>query len=254
MPLTPPQRARYARQLALPEVGESGQIRLAEARVLIVGAGGLGSPAAYYLAAAGVGTLGLVDDDVVEASNLQRQILHGTADIGRPKIESAAERLQALNPELRVRLHRERFDAARAPQLLSGYDFVIDATDNFAAKFQIADACLEAGKPYSHAGIARFLGQTMTVLPGKSACYRCLFETPPPPPAVPEAPQGPLGALPGVIGAIQATEAIKYVLGMGRLLLDRILVYDAMALQVRIVTVHRRKGCVCTIKRVNSKQ
>ena len=243
MPFTSAQRARYARQLALPEIGESGQTRLAEARILIVGAGGLGSPAAYYLAAAGIGTLGLVDDDVVEASNLQRQILHGTADIGRLKIESAAERLQALNPEVRVRPHPERFSAASASHLLSAYDFVIDATDNFASKFQIADACLAAGKPYSHAGIDRFLGQTMTVAPGKSACYRCLFETPPP--TKTDAPQGPLGAVPGVIGAIQATEAIKYVLGLGELLLNRILVYDALKLQFRSVAVHRRVSCVC---------
>jgi len=243
MPLTSAQRARYARQLALPEIGESGQARLGEARILIVGVGGLGSPAAYYLAAAGIGTLGLADDDIVEASNLQRQILHGTNDIGRLKIESAAERLQALNADLRVRPHRERFKAANAAQLLLQYDFAIDATDSFVSKFQIADACLAADKPYSHAGINRFLGQTMTVIPGKSACYRCLFEAPPP--ARTDTPQGPLGAVPGVIGAIQATEAIKFVLGLGELLLNRILVYDALKLQFRSVAVHRRESCVC---------
>ncbi len=243
MALSSAQRVRYARQLAMPEIGDCGQLRLDAARILIVGAGGLGSPAAYYLTAAGIGTLGLVDSDIVEASNLQRQILHSTADLGRLKTDSAADRLKALNPDLRVQTHSERFSSTNAAQLLTDYDFVIDATDNFASKFLIADACLAAGKAYSHAGIERFLGQTMTVVPGKSACCRCLFETPPP--ASPEAPQGPLGAVPGVIGAIQATEAIKYLLGLGELLLNRMLVYDALKLQMRIVVIHRRQSCVC---------
>lgn len=242
MTLTDSQRARYARHLALPEIGEAGQARLLAGRVLVIGAGGLGSPAAFYLTAAGVGTISLVDADAVEPSNLQRQILHATADIGRLKVESAEEKLQALNPDVQLQVYPERFTVDSAPRLLDGYDFVVDATDNFASKFLISDACVAARIPCSHAGISKYMGQTLTVLPGASACYRCVFETPPPEVA---APQGPLGVVPGVFGAIQATEAIKYLLGIGELLLNRVLVYDALALAVRIVNVRPNPGCPC---------
>lgn len=236
-----PDSARYARQLALPEMGAEGQARLACGRVLIVGAGGLGSPAALYLAAAGVGTLGIVDGDAVDASNLQRQILHGTGDVGRAKVASAVARLRELNPDVAVQAVAQRLMRDNGAALLRGYDFVIDATDNFETKFLIADLCHPLGIPYSHAGIARFCGQSLTVLPGRSACVRCIFERPPPPDSGP--PQGPLGAVPGVIGSVQAAEAIKYLLGIGTLLNDRLFVYDALALTARVVRVARRETC-----------
>jgi len=173
------QRDRYARHLALPEIGASGQERLAAARVLLVGAGGLGSAAGFYLAAAGVGAIDVMDGDAVELSNLQRQILHATADLGRPKAESACDAMTRLNPHVKAVPRRERLTAANAPARLHDAEFVIDATDNFASKFLIADACHAANRPYSHAGISRFRGQTMTVLPGRTACYRCVFERPP---------------------------------------------------------------------------
>jgi molybdopterin/thiamine biosynthesis adenylyltransferase len=240
MQLTHASDDRYARQLALPEIGPAGQRRLAAGRVLVVGAGGLGSPAAFYLAAAGVGTLGIVDGDCVETSNLQRQILHATADIGRPKALSAAETLRALNPDIDVRPMNMRLTRENGAATLAGFDFVLDATDNFDTKFLIADLCHAAGRPYSHAGIARFYGQTFTVLPGCSACYRCVFEAPPEPTGPP---QGPLGAVPGVIGSVQATEAIKFLLGAGTLLTDRIFIYDAWRLTARCVRVARRPDC-----------
>jgi len=232
---------RYARQLALQEIGPDGQRRLAEGRVLVIGAGGLGSPVSFYLAAAGVGTLGIMDGDCVEASNLQRQILHATADLGRPKAVSAAETLRALNPEVDVRPMTTRLTRENGAALLAGFDFVIDATDNFESKFLIADLCHAAVLPYSHAGVARFYGQTLTVLPGRSACYRCVFETPPAAASGP--PQGPLGAVPGVIGSIQATEAIKYLLHADTLLTDRVFVYDAWRMTARCVRVTRRPDC-----------
>ena len=241
MGLSDSQRQRYARHLALPEIGEAGQEKLLAGRVLVIGLGGLGSPAAFYLAAAGAGTLGLADADVVEPSNLQRQILHATPDIGRPKTESAAEKIRDLNPEVRVKLYSERFARDNAPALLRDVDFVVDATDNFASKYFIAEACHTAGRAYSHAGIQGFTGQTMTVLPGRTACYRCVFEGPTPPD--PATPRGPLGTVPGVIGTIQAAEAIKYLLGIGELLVNRLLVYDALAATFREIPVQRNPAC-----------
>lgn len=232
---------RYARQLSLPEIGEAGQQRLAAGSALVVGAGGLGSPAALYLVAAGVGRVGLMDADTVELSNLQRQILHATPDLGRPKTASGADSLRALNPGVRVVPHPERLTAANGPAQIAGYDVVVDATDNFESKFLIADLCHAAGKPAVHAGIARFLGQALTVIPGRTACYRCVFETPPA--AQPGPPHGPLGAVPGVIGSIQATEVIKILLGAGALLTDRLFVYDAWAQTARCVRVSRRRNC-----------
>jgi molybdopterin-synthase adenylyltransferase len=234
---------RYARHFALPEIGEAGQARLAAARVLVVGAGGLGSPAALYLAAAGVGGIGLMDGDYVEESNLQRQVLYTADDVGRPKVDVAAGRLRALNPAVHVIPLAERMTGENAAERLAGYEFVIDATDSFESKFVVADACLAAGRPYSHAGVSRFLGQTLTVMPGRTACCRCLFD--PPPPAPPGPPAGPLGAVPGAVGAIQAAEAVKHLLGIGRLLTDRLLVFDALGMTARVLTVRRRPDCRC---------
>ncbi|MFZ4396979.1 MAG: HesA/MoeB/ThiF family protein [Kiritimatiellia bacterium] len=242
MSLSADERERYARHLALPEIVEQGQERLRDGSVLVVGAGGLGSPAALYLAAAGVGTLGIADADVVEISNLQRQLLHHTPDVGRPKVASAVEKLQALNPHVTVRAHCERLTSANAERILADYSFVVDATDNFASKFLIADACHRAQKPYSHAGILRFLGQTMTVLPGVTACYRCVFDSPPDESSGVR-PQGPLGVVPGVIGAIQATEVIKYLLGIGDPLTNTLLVYKALEMTFRRVPVKRNPEC-----------
>ena len=241
MTLYSEQRERYARHLSLPEIGEAGQARLGAARVLVAGVGGLGSPAAYYLVAAGVGTVGLADSDRVDPSNLQRQILHATKDVGRLKVESAAEKLSALNPDVDVRAHPERLTKENAAGVFSAYDFVIDATDNFASKFMIADVCHKLKKPYSHAGIMKFMGQTMTVLPGRTACYRCVFEQEPPENG--GKPQGPLGSVPGVLGAIQATEAIKFILGVGELLTNALLVYDALDMSFRRLQVRKNDRC-----------
>ncbi len=243
MALTPDQCERYARHLLLSEVGEVGQEALRAGRVLVVGAGGLGSPCSLYLAAAGVGTLGIMDADAVELSNLQRQLLHATSDLDRPKVASAAETLSALNPDVKLVTYPERLSASNAPEILANYDFVCDATDNFESKFLIADACHAAGKPYAHAGILRFSGQTMTVLPGETACYRCAFGAPPPGP-VPEAARGLLGVLPGVIGTVQATEALKFLLDVGELLTDTLLVYNALQMTFRRVAVKRDPACI----------
>ena len=247
MSLTDKQRQRYARHLALPEIGEAGQEKLLRSKVLVIGAGGLGSPAAFYLAAAGIGTIGLMDGDTVDLSNLQRQILHTTASVGTNKTESAQERLEALDPSIRIETHPFRLSADNAPKILARYDFVIDATDNFDSKFLIARACHEAKKPWSHAGIGNFHGQTMTIIPGKTACYRCIFhEEDAPKEAIP---QGPIGALPGIIGSIQAIEAIKYLLGIGKLLTDALLTFDALSMNFRKIAVRSDPGCaLCGVK------
>lgn len=244
MDLTEEQIERYSRHIILPEVGGKGQEKLLDGSVLLVGAGGLGSPAALYLAAAGIGRIGLIDGDVVDLSNLQRQIAHTTGDLGRPKTESAREKMQAINPDIRVDTFQERLTSSNALSVLRDYDFVIDGTDNFSSKFLVADACHFAGKPYSHAGILRFQGQTITVLPGRTTCYRCVFNSPPPPGAVPSCSQaGVLGVLAGVVGAIQATEAIKFLLGIGELLTNSLLVYDALTMRFRNVSLSRNRGC-----------
>jgi molybdopterin-synthase adenylyltransferase len=235
---------RYSRHIILKEVGGRGQKKLLAGRVLIIGVGGLGAPIALYLAAAGVGTIGIADADNVDISNLQRQVIHFTPDIGKPKVESAREKMIAINPDVTVHTYKEWISAANIGDIIADYDFVIDGTDNFASKFLINDACVLAGKPYSHGGILQFFGQTMTVQPGQSACYRCLFPKPPPKDAIPTCSQaGVLGVLPGVIGTIQATEAIKFLLGIGRLLNDRILMYDANDMEFRAVDVKRNSRC-----------
>lgn len=235
----------------LREVGESGQERLRAGRILIVGAGGLGSPAAFYLAAAGIGNIGIADHDVVELSNLQRQIIHRTEDLGRPKVDSAQARMMALNPEVSVTTYRMRVDADSMADLLTGYDFVLDCTDNFSSKFLINDACVATGKPYSHGGILRYNGQTMTVMPGRSACYRCIFpEMPDDGTALACSRDGVIGVLPGVIGTIQATEAIKNLLGIGDPLTGRLLTYDSLRMKFREIPVRRNPACpVCSAVR-----
>ncbi|OGV61256.1 MAG: adenylyltransferase [Lentisphaerae bacterium RIFOXYA12_FULL_48_11] len=236
---------RYARQISMPAIGLKGQKKMRTASILIIGAGGLGSPAAFYLASAGIGTIGLVDNDLVELSNLQRQILHTTADLSRQKTISAAEKLHALNPDITIRKHNQRFSPLNAIQLVKQYDFVIDATDNFQSKFLIADICHETRIPYNHGGVLEFLGQTMTVIPGKTACYRCIFQQPPEEHEN-AIPRGPLGTVPGVIGTIQAMEAIKYVLNIGNLLTNRLLVYESLSTSFRDVKLTRNRYCpVC---------
>ena len=232
---------RYSRHLLLPEVGMRGQERLRKGSVLLVGAGGLGSPAALYLAAAGVGRIGLVDFDVVDESNLQRQILHDSRWLGKPKLESAADRLHALNPHVEVVLFPERLTAGNAFPILDGFDVVLDGTDNFATRYLTNDACFLAGKPNVYGSIFRFEGQVSVFWPGKGPCYRCLYPAPPPPGLVPSCAEGGvLGVLPGVIGSLQATEAIKILLGVGRSLAGRLVLYDALDLSFRELKLEAR--------------
>lgn len=244
------QISRYARHILLPEVGGTGQARLLESKVLLVGAGGLGSPMAMYLAAAGVGTIGLIDDDTVDLSNLQRQIAHTTDRVGRPKVDSAAETIAALNPEVRVIRHPARLTAANAPDILAGYDIVADGTDNFASRFLINDACYFAGKTLVSAAILRFDGQLSTYKPHAGTaeaplpCYRCLFPAPPPPGQIPTcAEAGVLGAIAGTMGTLQATEVIKELLGIGDSMAGRLLIYDALAMEFRTVRLRRDPAC-----------
>jgi adenylyltransferase/sulfurtransferase len=243
--LTPEQIERYSRQIMVPDVGGKGQIQVRQGHALVIGAGGLGSPAAFYLAAAGIGSLGLVDSDRVELSNLQRQILHSTLDVGREKVESAKEKLNRLNPEVEIRTHAVRLNEKNAQEIFAPYDFIIDGSDNFTTKFLVNDIAVGMGKAFSHAGIVRLQGQTMTVIPGKGACYRCLFRDPPHPEEILNCQQaGILGAIAGTIGSIQATEALKYFVGMEEeLLVDRLLIYDAKTIKFRTVEVQRDPDC-----------
>ena len=247
MPLSPAELVRYARHLTLPEIGSRGQERLRRARVLLVGAGGLGSPAALYLAAAGVGTLGVVDADAVELSNLQRQILHGTDTLGQPKTESARARIQALNPEVQVETHRVRLDASNALEILAGYDLSLDGSDNFPTRYLVNDASVLLGKPYVYGSIFRFDGQVSVFGAPEGPCYRCLFADPPPPDLVPNcAEAGVLGVLPGLIGSLQALEAIKWILGTGEPLVGRLLLVDALRVRFRELSITRDPECrVC---------
>lgn len=234
MAMTDEQIERYSRHIILKEVGAKGQKKLLNAKVLIIGAGGLGAPAAMYLAAAGVGTIGIVDADEVDLSNLQRQIIHSTADIGKPKVKSAKETMNAMNPDVEVKTYHKFVDSTNIRELIREYDFVIDGTDNFPAKFLINDACVMEKKPFSHAGIIRFKGQLMTYVPGQGPCYRCVFKNPPPKDAVPTCKQaGVIGAMGGVIGSLQAMEAIKYIVGVGNLLTGHLLTYDAVNQEFR---------------------
>jgi molybdopterin/thiamine biosynthesis adenylyltransferase/rhodanese-related sulfurtransferase len=243
--LSDAQRARYSRHLLIPEVAEAGQAKLLRSKVLLIGAGGLGSPAALYLAAAGVGRIGLVDDDVVDESNLQRQILHNTKRVGMPKTESARQTITELNPDVRVDEHRVRLDRDNALGLFKDYDLVVDGTDNFGTRYLVNDACVLLGKPNVHGSIFRFDGQATTFVPGGGRpCYRCLFPEPPPAELAPSCQEaGVLGALPGIIGVLQAVEALKIILGKGELLVGRLLLYDALEQRFREVKYTRDPEC-----------
>ena len=238
---------RYARHLTLPHVGPEGQRRLKDARVLCVGAGGLGSPLALYLAAAGVGTLGLVDHDVVDESNLQRQLLHGTSDVGRPKLDSAVDRLHDVNPHVAVERYDTRLTSQNAFEVLTGWDVVVDGTDNFPTRYLVNDACVMLGIPNVYGSIFRWEGQVSVFSTDGGPCYRCLFREPPPPGMVPSCAEGGvLGVLPGIIGSMQAMETLKLILGAGRSLAGRLLIFDALAMEWREVALRRNPECpVC---------
>lgn len=243
MALTPEQVNRYSRHIIMGDVGSKGQRNLLQAKALIIGAGGLGSPSAIYLALAGVGTIGIVDFDVVEISNLQRQILHHTSDIGRPKLESAKDNLKSYNPDVNVVLHEVRLESDNARDIISQYDLVINGADNFATRYLVNDACYLEGKPLVDGSILIFDGQATVFIPGEG-CYRCLFPEPPPPGLVPNcAEAGVLGALTGLVGSIQATEALKHILGIGESLSSRLLLIDALSMSFREVRLKRNPSC-----------
>lgn len=246
MNFTDEQLERYSRHIILKSVGPEGQAKIREGKVLIVGMGGLGAPAGFYLAAAGVGTLGLVDSDAVDLTNLQRQIIHFTPDVGRPKVVSAQEKIEKINPDVKTVLYREKLFSGNILDIIAPYDFVIDGTDNFPAKFLINDACVMSKKAFSHGGILGFDGQTITYKPG-TACYRCVFRYAPPKNAVPSCSQaGVLGAVAGMLGTIQAAETLKFLIGIGDLLTDRLLIFNALNMQFRTVNVKRSALCpVC---------
>jgi len=245
--LTPEQQSRYSRHLLVPEVGEAGQAKLLGSKVLLVGAGGLGSPAGLYLAAAGVGTIGILDSDQVDLSNLQRQVLHTTASVGKPKTESAEATIRALNPDVRVVRHDLRLEAANVMDVIAPYDVIVDGCDNFTTKYLVNDAAILSGKTNVYGSIFRFDGQASTFVPGRGPCYRCLYPEPTPAELAPSCDEaGVLGVLPGVVGLIQATEAIKAVLGQGDLLVGRLLAYDALGMTFRQFKVRRDPKCaVC---------
>jgi len=246
--MTKEEQLRYSRHMIMPEVGAEGQRRLNEARVLCIGAGGLGSPAALYLAAAGIGKLGLVDFDDVDLSNLQRQILHGTKDVGRKKLESARDRLRDVNPNVEVVTHEARFTSSNAPEIVANYDVVVDGSDNFPTRYLSNDVCVFAKKPNVYGSVFRFDGQTTVFAPHLGGpCYRCLFPEPPPPGSVPNCAQaGVLGVLPGIVGTIQANEAIKLILGVGEPLVGRLLYFDALKMKFREFNLRRDPQCpVC---------
>jgi len=249
MPFTDEELERYSRHIILKEIGVKGQKKIMNGSVLIIGAGGLGAPAAMYLAAAGVGRIGIADADVVDLSNLQRQVIHTTGDLGKPKVESAKETMLAINPEVEVETYHEFLTSKNILDIIKKYDFVLDGTDNFPAKFLINDACVMADKPFSHAGILRFKGQLMTVIPHETPCYRCVFHTMPPKDAIPSCKEaGVVGAMAGVIGSLQALEAIKFLTGAGDLLTGKLLTFDALKMKFHTINLPPRgEGCsVCS--------
>ncbi len=238
------QLQRYSRHFLLPEVGEEGQAKLLEAKVLCLGAGGLGSPAAYYLAAAGVGTIGIVDDDVVDMSNLQRQILHSNDRVGMPKVESAALTLTALNPDVNVVQHRTRLSSENIMELIKDYDIIVDGCDNFPTRYLVNDACVMTGTPNVHGSIFQFEGQATVFKPGDGPCYRCLFPEPPPPGMAPSCQEaGVLGVLPGLVGSIQALEAMKLILGAGDPLIGRLAHVETLGMEIRIFSLRKDPKC-----------
>lgn len=242
--LTEKQIERYSRQIILPEIGGAGQKKLLQAKVLLIGCGGLGSPCAYYLAGAGIGKIGLIDSDVVELNNLQRQIVHFIKDIGKGKAESAKEKLNSINPEIEIVTYPLRITSQNILDIIKDYDIVVDGSDNFPTRYLVNDACVMLNKPLSHAGILRFEGQATTIIPHEGPCYRCIFSEPPPPGMVPSCHEaGILGVVAGILGIIQATEAIKYVLGKGELLLGKLLVYNALEMTFRKLDINRDKNC-----------
>ena len=242
---TAEQKSRYARHLMLPEVGEVGQAKLLSAKVLLLGAGGLGAPAGLYLAAAGVGTLGLVDDDVVDESNLQRQVIHSTRTVGMAKVESAKQTINGLNPDVQVRTHQLRLSSENVLEILKDYDLIVDGTDNFQTRYLLNDASLILKKPVVNASIFQFEGQLTVFKPFEGPCYRCLYPEPPPPGMAPSCNEaGVLGVLPGVIGVLQATEAVKLILGIGKPLIGRLLQYDALNMKFREFKLPRDPKCV----------
>lgn len=247
MSLRDDQIERYSRQILLPNVGGKGQEKLLNAKVLIIGAGGLGSPCALYLASAGIGKIGIVDSDKVELNNLQRQILHSTQTVGRQKVESAKERLSAVNPDVEVITYNLRLTSENIMEIIKDYDIIVDGSDNFPTRYLVNDACVLSSKPLSHGGIFRFDGQAITIIPHQSACYRCLFPQPPPPGLVPSCQEaGILGAVAGVVGTIQANEVLKYILGIGDLLTNKLLVFNALDSYFRQVKVPKDPKCpVC---------
>ncbi len=242
--MTKEQELRYSRHTLLPEIGVAGQLKLLEASALCIGAGGLGSPSSMYLAAAGFGTLGLIDDDIVDATNLQRQILHNTERVGMPKVDSAEKTLKGLNPDVKVRKYQSRLTSDNVMEVLAPFDVIVDGADNFQTRYLVNDAALKLGKPVIHASIFRFEGQ-LTVFPGEgSPCYRCLYPEPPPPEEAPSCSEaGVLGVLPGIMGVLQATEAVKIVLGLGTTLAGRLLVYDALKTRFRELKLRRDPNC-----------
>ncbi|RDU71234.1 HesA/MoeB/ThiF family protein [Helicobacter aurati] len=238
---------RYLRHLMLEDVGQEGQSKLAQSKVLVIGAGGLGSPVCLYLSAAGIGNIGIVDCDVVDISNLQRQVIHFTSDIGKSKISSASIKMRSINPNITVDTYFEKFTKNNASTIVQKYDFVVDATDNFTSKFLINDICVTANKPFSHAGVLKYRGQTMTVLPHKTACFRCVFENPPAKELDSIFTAGLFGVVPGIIGCLQASEVIKYILGLGELLTDTLLTIDIKTMNFRKVNVKKDAECsVCS--------
>lgn len=244
---------RYSRHLILQNVGIEGQKKLAQAQVFVAGAGGLGSPIALYLAAAGVGRIGIIDDDVIDLSNLQRQILHTTPEVGTPKVLSAQKKLHALNPNVQVDTYQERLNAQNILKIIESYDIIVDGTDNFGTKFLINDACVLLDKPYSYGGILRFSGQTMSIKPKESACYACVFNSPPPAGTVPSCSSaGILGSIAGILGTIQATEVLKMILGIGEPLYNTILSFDALSMEFRKIHVSKNPQCrVCATQTPN---
>ncbi len=248
MELGEEQLERYSRHIVIKEIGIKGQKKLFNSKVLIIGAGGLGSPAALYLAAAGTGTLGIADPDIVELSNLQRQIMHTTESIGKPKAESAKRAVTAINPGINVNIHKVFADKDNIKEIIKDYDFIIDATDNFASKFLINDICVKEGKAFSHAGVVRFQGQLFTYVPG-APCYRCFFKEPPPEGAVKNGSEaGIIGAVCGITGSLQAMEAVKYITGTGKLLTGKFLIFDSLTMQFRTVKFKKDKDCkICSV-------